>query len=206
MPVLGYPWSAPLEFPLYQFIVAKIVQLTGYKLDVVGRSTSLFFYYFCLLPIVLIVRKYGQLAILISIALYLTSPIELMYSRSFLIENFALFFSLLTFAVYIGIRRYIISGTYFFKLLGILVITGSICGLQKITTFLPVFLICFADSLTFYKLKKFDFKSNKRIILVSISLGISIFPALVYSKYSDSIKVLGHITEYLLILRKDSQP
>ena len=119
MPVLGYPWSAPLEFPLYQFIVAKIVQLTGYKLDVVGRSTSLFFYYFCLLPIVLIVRKYGQLAILISIALYLTSPIELMYSRSFLIENFALFFSLLTFAVYIGIRRYIISGTYFFKLLGI---------------------------------------------------------------------------------------
>lgn len=204
MPVLGYPWSAPLEFPLYQFIVAKIVEVTGYGLEIVGRSVSLFFFYFSLLPILLILQKYGNIAVTTSLILYLSSPIGLIYSRSFLIENTALFFSLFTFAIYIQLKRRNFYDTYYCILVGLFVIFGIISGLQKITTFFPVFLICVLDNLTYLKLRSKFIKNNIKIFILTIFLSLSILPALIYSKYSDSIKQLGIITDYLLSSSQNS--
>src|SRR4051812_18667811 len=39
-PVLGAPWSAPFEFPLYQWIVAALVGATGLPIDSAGRLVS----------------------------------------------------------------------------------------------------------------------------------------------------------------------
>ena len=44
-PVLGPPWSIPLEFPLYQWVVAFAVRLIGGPLDQTGRAVSLVCFY-----------------------------------------------------------------------------------------------------------------------------------------------------------------
>jgi hypothetical protein len=49
-PVLGAPWSIPFEFPLYQWITAVWVKISGIPLDQAGRSVSVVFYYLTLWP------------------------------------------------------------------------------------------------------------------------------------------------------------
>src|SRR5215470_15813086 len=39
-PVLGYPWAIPFEFPLYQWLVAGLVALSGASIEVAGRGVS----------------------------------------------------------------------------------------------------------------------------------------------------------------------
>ena len=40
-PVLGKPWSIPLEFPLYQWTVVSVSRVTGLSLTKAGRAVSL---------------------------------------------------------------------------------------------------------------------------------------------------------------------
>ena len=45
VPVLGEPWAAPMEFPVFQWAVAAIVTLFGTALDQTGRFVSCFFFF-----------------------------------------------------------------------------------------------------------------------------------------------------------------
>ena len=60
-PVLGVPWSIPMEFPLYQGIVAILVKLLQTPIDQTGRFVSAFFFYLSLIPIYVIL-SYLQVA------------------------------------------------------------------------------------------------------------------------------------------------
>src|SRR5579871_2832020 len=42
-PVLGYPWSVPFEFPVYQYLLA-LMRLAGVSIAVGGRLLSFAFY------------------------------------------------------------------------------------------------------------------------------------------------------------------
>ena len=44
-PILGRPWSIPMEFPLYQWIVSVLVLITRINLDQAGRLITLLFFY-----------------------------------------------------------------------------------------------------------------------------------------------------------------
>ena len=44
-PLLGYPWSIPLEFPTYQLLVAFISKLMNLPLVQAGKFVSLLFFY-----------------------------------------------------------------------------------------------------------------------------------------------------------------
>ncbi|HTO02414.1 MAG TPA: hypothetical protein VL069_01875, partial [Opitutus sp.] len=91
-PLFGPPWSAPMEFPLYQVCVAQFVKLTGLPLEPAGRLVSLAFL-FLGLP-----AGFGLAGLLalpphrrwLFLSLILLSPGYLYYSRSFLIESTAL--------------------------------------------------------------------------------------------------------------------
>src|SRR5438128_2021587 len=50
MPVLGPPWSIPLEFPIYEWVVASILKAFHTNLDQTGRFVSVAFYLLTLLP------------------------------------------------------------------------------------------------------------------------------------------------------------
>ena len=49
-PILGYPWAIPLEFPIYESIVALVAWMGGFPLDPVGRIVSFCFLLACAWP------------------------------------------------------------------------------------------------------------------------------------------------------------
>ena len=108
VPILGKPSIIPREFPLYQGIVALVSKYLHSGLDQTGRAVSLFFFYAGLIVVFLLVRKLSasKACALLAAALVLSSPVYLFWSRTFLIESTALFFSLLyIYAVVLGVER-----------------------------------------------------------------------------------------------------
>ncbi len=94
-PVVGPPWSIPFELPVYQGIVAAIVTLCDTPMDETGRAVSLSFFLLTLLPAYRILAWLGLAPghRLLALTLLTVSPFYLFWSRTFLIESTALFFS-----------------------------------------------------------------------------------------------------------------
>lgn len=136
-PILGEPWSVPMEFPLYQSAVVGVSNATGMPLVESARLVSAMCFYLMLpgawLALGLVRITAGRKAIIL--ALILTSPIYIFYSRAFLIEAMGLATAVWWFAAFIQtIRR---------RSWGWLVATnlfGVASGLGKVTTF-AVFLV-----------------------------------------------------------------
>ncbi len=91
-PVLGAPWSVPFEFPIYQMLVAGIAKLTGADLDPVGRVVGVVAGLAVCLPLFRTLRVLGASAgaAHYANALYLTVPVYLFWSGTFMIEGLAL--------------------------------------------------------------------------------------------------------------------
>lgn len=91
-PVLGKPWSIPMEFPLYQWCTVWLSNTTGWSLTVAARTISLGCFYLTLPALLLLLRRLGcrPAEALIALAPVLTAPLYIFYSRSFLIESMAL--------------------------------------------------------------------------------------------------------------------
>jgi len=102
-PVLGYPWSIPFEFPIYQALVA-LLRLVGIPIDAGGRLVSFAFYLACLWPLSRLFRALGlgRRSFLIVSILFLASPLYLYWSRTVMIESCALFFGLLWLALLVS--------------------------------------------------------------------------------------------------------
>lgn len=131
-PVLGAPWGIPFEFPLYQLLVAAVSHL-GIPLDAAGRLVSFAFFLGCLWPIRMLVRSVdlSELSFWRIAVLFISSPLYVFWSGSFMIESCALFFSLLWLAylsLFIKSRHpsSIFCAASF----------GALAALVKITTFL----------------------------------------------------------------------
>jgi hypothetical protein len=87
-PLLGPPWSIPLEFPLFQSAAAAVGKVTGLHLDAAGRLTSWLFFV-AGLPATFMLLRAASLSVaqrLLAIALVLASPLYLYISQLFLIE------------------------------------------------------------------------------------------------------------------------
>jgi hypothetical protein len=94
-PVLGAPWSIPFEFPLYQVLVAGVHSVTHLPLDGVGRLVSWIFFALTIWQLVVCVRALGgsrDLGLLAG-GLLMLSPLYVFWSRTFMMESTALFFS-----------------------------------------------------------------------------------------------------------------
>ena len=57
-PVLGKPWSIPMEFPLYQWTVVVVGKLTGLGLTKSGRAVSIGCFYLMLPAIYLLLARW----------------------------------------------------------------------------------------------------------------------------------------------------
>lgn len=94
-PVLGAPWSMPFEYPVYQWIVVFVAK-AGVPLVVAGRLISFAAFIACLLPLKALARdlNVSQRGFLVVTAVCLACPFYIYWSRTFMIETTALFFSL----------------------------------------------------------------------------------------------------------------
>ncbi|HWA28041.1 MAG TPA: hypothetical protein VG734_20485 [Lacunisphaera sp.] len=93
-PVLGKPWSIPMEFPLYQWTVVRLSDLTGQSLTEAGRTVSLGCFYLTLPAFYLLLGRVGLVPVrrLIALGLVITCPLYIFYARAFLMETMALMF------------------------------------------------------------------------------------------------------------------
>lgn len=95
-PVMGAPWSIPLEFPLYQWAVVGLSNATSTPLIQAGRTVSLVCFYLTLpaLYLLLALLGLGSSQRLLVLAFVLSCPLYIFYAQSFLIENMGWMFGL----------------------------------------------------------------------------------------------------------------
>lgn len=132
-PVVGKPWSVPMEFPLYQWTVVVTSKLTNWSLTKAGRAVSIACFYLALPAVFLLLRRW-QVAPAhrwLVLALVVTCPLYIFYTRAFLIETMALMFSLW---FWVAFERAVSrrSKTW----LTVAVLSGTGAGLVKVTTFM----------------------------------------------------------------------
>jgi 4-amino-4-deoxy-L-arabinose transferase-like glycosyltransferase len=189
MPVLGFPYQVPFEFPLFQNISALVGSI--FELGVVesGRTTSLLF--FCLggiLTFNLIAKLTSASIAMFSVCLLYLTPFAIQWSNAVLIESLASFFLILS-ATFL--RLYFERGSSY--LIGLSSLALSFCALVKITTAIPLifFLVIFLMGGTSFRLR------GKKIIVLLISFLFSLAPAFAWTRYADSVKENGIFTQWL---------
>jgi len=133
-PILGAPWRVPFEFPLYQWLAAVVVRLTGWPVGLSCRVLSAVFHLAALWPLWRIVRLTGCPPRLWQIlaSLFLLAPVLHHWSRAALIETTASYLALEYLALMVAwsVRRswWSLAGAAVFAVLAVLV---------KVTTFPP---------------------------------------------------------------------
>lgn len=132
-PVVGKPWSIPMEFPLYQWTVVVTGKLTGWGLTKAGRAVSIACFYLTLPAVFLLLCRWkvapGRRWLVLAVVL--TCPLYIFYTRAFLIETMALMFSLW---FWVAFERAVAGRSLAWLVLAMLVGTGA--GLVKVTTFM----------------------------------------------------------------------
>jgi hypothetical protein len=132
-PVVGKPWSIPMEFPLYQWTVVGVSKATHWSLTKAGRAVSIGCFYLCLPAIFLLLARWqvapGRRWLVLAVVL--TCPLYIYYTRAFLIETMALMFSLW---FWVAFERAVAARSKAWLALAIL--TGTGAGLVKVTTYL----------------------------------------------------------------------
>lgn len=192
-PVLGPPWSIPMEFPLYQAIVVKLSSLSGLPLEQAGRLTSILAFYLSLPAGWLLLRKRLPNPHDFSLVLIATllSPLFLFYSRTFMIESTALCASLWFLAAFdAALSRpasWLVPAAW---------LLGAIAAVTKITTFAvvcpPAIVIVAGEAYRRRRTGLTWFTSIQTPLLVAVLLAIVPLAAgFGWVVYSDNLKELN---------------
>lgn len=198
-PVLGAPWSVPMEFPLYQWIVAAVVRFTGgMPLDQAGRLVSLAFFVLTLVPVYFLL---GTLRLakphrLVFLSVIAVSPYYIFWGRDFMIETTALCLSV----------AYLASAALYAErprksLAALACVLGVLAALVKITTFtIFVFPVAFFLTRDWLQLP-FRFPRwldiRQRFTVLSLLAGVPVAIALWWTHYADQVKEQNSMGHYL---------
>ena len=136
LPLFGPPWSAPMEFPIYEYLTAGVGRLSGGEVEPSGRFVSLVFFYVSLPAFFMLLGGFELPSHRrwLFLAAILMSPVYLYYSRTVMIESTALCAAAWFLLAYVrtidsGKRRWLVAA----------ILLGVVAALAKITT-LIVFL------------------------------------------------------------------
>jgi hypothetical protein len=189
-PVLGYPWQIPLEFPIYQTIVAFIAAFGNFPLDPVGRWVSLVFLIACLWPAWQISKRLGLPAISVWIfaILLLSSPMYLFYGRNFLVETAALFFTFASIPYAVDLRdaRPKATSVLWFSF------STTLGLLQKVTTALPVTIVLFTIlAVAYLRQEGVSLRPRRRLLLLAIAFGAPLLITVLWFQYANAFRTLN---------------
>ena len=193
-PVLGKPWSVPMEFPLYQWLVAWLSERTGQPLTEMGRAVSLGCFYLTLPALYLLLDLTGLPARrrLLVLGLMLTSPLYIFYSRAFLIETMALMFAVWFAAGYIRIVAQPGRGWLLPTLLA-----GVAGSLVKVTTLLFILIPLLVWTLGWLGRSWRQGKEDRRhdfirgALTALIAVAVPALAAVWWIRYADAVKALN---------------
>jgi hypothetical protein len=189
-PVLGYPWSVPFEFPLYQYLVVGL-RLIGIPIAEGGRLVMFAFYLGLLWPLKILLKNLGlgRTDYFILSILLLSSPLYIYWSRTVMIESCALFFGLAWLAFLLQYMR-----TQAPRDAAIAIGFGILAITTKLTTF-PGFGIIggIAFLATAYRMYRDGLtERNLRFLLTVACIGLAPFASgLAWVAYTDHVKGLN---------------
>lgn len=187
-PVAGFPWSIPFEFPIYQTLVAAIAAISNFDLEVIGRFVSYIFLVACAWPAFSLSKR---LALPKSVpwvfcALLWSSPLNLYWGRTFMIETTALFFSLACLPYALDVTRHIggrRSALWF-------VIFATAAVLQKSTTGGPVLLFLFMLALfTHLRQTEINLQAVRNLLYPLTVICVPLIIGLTWAHYADVVKM-----------------
>lgn len=188
-PVLGAPWSIPMEFPLYQWIVAAVVKVSGMPLELTGRLVSLLFWWLVLFELFRGLRYFipsvtQRALVLLLIA---ASPASIYWSRSFLIETCALYLS-------VAFGRQVLRAILEQKKAawGWAACFGILAALQKITTLFVVEVLVGMILIVWLIQARQDSTGRKKAVTNLLSFlalaVVTLVTALAWTAWSDGVK------------------
>lgn len=176
-PVLGYPWSIPFEFPLYQWLVAKFSGVGDVTdIDHAGRIVNVLFFLGSAWLVYLVAKRVSddkKLAALCAAAL-LISPLMLFWSRAVMIESTALFFSL---GFVLSLSHLVERPSLRWVVIGL--IAAVLAALVKITTFFGFGLFAGCALLVHVAKTGMASKTKQHLILAALSGAIVLVSLLV---------------------------
>ncbi|GAB2497558.1 hypothetical protein [Arenimonas alkanexedens] len=196
-PVLGYPWSVPFEFPLYQWGVAMLAMLpVGLDIDAAGRLLSLLAMVGCLWPLRQGLRGLGapERLIDISTALFLLSPLHVFWGRAAMIESTVLLLSML---FVVAVQR-LVAGVTLSRCLFAIVL-AALAALVKVTTFFGFALLAGAivAAALFPRLRSRDWASAATLAGASaLPIVMALVALLVWLEASDRQKLVSVLAEF----------
>lgn len=189
-PVLGKPWSIPMEYPLYQWSVVGWSNLTGAPLTQSARAISLLCFYLTLPAIWIFLRGLGLKSSQSSIALIpiLLCPLYVFYGRAFLIETMALMFSTWFAVGYVETLK-----RKSWRWWTVVAICGAFAGTVKVTTLIIFLIPCAIWSAVrlLQSLRDRNFTATRQVLLWG--LGSIILPGLAtisWTQFADSVKAV----------------
>jgi hypothetical protein len=196
-PVAGYPWTIPLELPIFQGVVAALTSALGGNLDANGRLVSAAFLLACVLPLASIVRQLGlhRRVSLIVIVLVFTGPSYLFWGRAFLIETAALFFSLTYLALLLRMVRHHDGIVLVVCLAGA---AGVLAGTQKATLGVPVLafggaLLALQSWLNAHQI------TGRRVFSFIVAVLVPLSAAFLWNAFADSLRENNAIGAQVLV-------
>lgn len=196
LPLFGPPWSAPLEFPLYQACVASLSGTFHLPLEQTGRAVGIAFFLATLPALYGLLGLVGappprRLTVLTAVIL---TPVYLFYTRTFMIESTALCLSAWFLFNYLrGIRdpgwRWTVMA----------VALGALAALVKITTF-AVFCVP-AAGCALFELWRQRYGPGARVVRLSLRALVPALAALAVAAwwvhFSDVIKQSNPFSAFL---------
>ncbi|MEZ5415662.1 MAG: hypothetical protein R3F03_15250 [Opitutaceae bacterium] len=193
-PVLGKPWSIPMEFPLYQWTVVTVHHVTGLGLVKSARAVSMACFYL-MLPAVFLLLGNWRLPMAhrgVVLALLISSPFYLFYSRAFLIETMALMFAVWFWVAFergVGRRRW--------GWVVVALATGMGAALVKVTT-LMVYLLPVGLWSVRHVWREGNFKYRIRDIVSMICILLPMAGVTAWwIRKADAIKSLNPVADFL---------
>lgn len=187
-PVAGFPWAIPFEFPIYQTLAAAIVAVSGYQLEAAGRFASYAFLMACAWPAFALCKRLDlpkSVPWVFCILLW-TSPINVYWGRTFMIETAALFFTLACLPYALDLIRRVggwRSATWF-------VVFASAAVLQKSTTGGPVLLFLFMAAV-FVQIRQtgLNLQAVRNVLYPVAVICIPLAIGLAWAYYADLVKM-----------------
>jgi hypothetical protein len=200
-PVLGKPWSIPMEMPIYQWTVARWHNLSGMGLDQSGKAISIALWFACIWPLWRLLGALGQNTSqrCVCIALLYSAPLYLYWGRAFMIESTGLFLSLgMVTCVYIGYTnrnwRWLVGGLAF----------GISAALCKVTTWAVS--VGVAELLVLFAVGSFPKRNDLRWIgFASATLILPLVPAKLWLAYGDTLKEQNLFARELILSTSANQ-
>ncbi len=196
-PVLGKPWSIPMEFPLYQWLVATGSKLSGSGTIPAGRWTALLMFLAGLPAWWLLGRMAGFSGSASALALVpiLLAPVYIFYSRTVMIESTA--WSLSAWFLWAVLRYREQGGT------GALLLAlwcGALAATVKGPTWavfcLPWALLFLADAWAWLRHRN---GNVRRLLIQAFGIGLPLLAVgFLWVGYADHLKEQNPVANFLL--------